>query len=64
MVILLFYRPAGSMKALRVFEFFVICLVLGVVVCFCIQMSLIRDATPGEVFKGYLPSKFIIEKQA
>lgn len=52
------------MKALRVFESFVICLVLGVVVCFCIQMSLIRDATSGEVFKGYLPSKFIIEKQA
>ena len=64
MVILLFYRPAGSMKALRVFESFVICLVLGVVVCFCIQMSLIRDTTAGDVFMGYLPSRFLVEQQA
>ncbi|CEL11970.1 Putative Manganese transporter SMF1 [Aspergillus calidoustus] len=64
MVILFFYHPDGSMKTLRVFEFFVICLVLGVVVCFCIQMSLIENTTVGEVFKGYLPSSAIVEQQA
>lgn len=61
MFILLFYRPEGSMKALRLFECFVMLLVLGVVVCFCYQLSLITGTTPGEVFKGYLPSSAIVE---
>jgi metal iron transporter len=43
------------------FEFFVLLLVLGVVICFCIQLSLIRDVAVGEVFKGYLPSSAIIQ---
>ncbi|KAI1071644.1 hypothetical protein LB507_005063 [Fusarium sp. FIESC RH6] len=64
MVLLIFYRPEGSMKQLRYFEIFVMCLVLGVVVCFCIQLSLINDTSPGEVFKGYLPSKSLIESEA
>ncbi|KAJ6038046.1 hypothetical protein N7460_007817 [Penicillium canescens] len=64
MVILLFYRPDGSRKGLRYFEMFIISLVLAVVVCFCVQMSLIRVTTPGEVFKGYLPSKSLIESEA
>ncbi|KAJ4128079.1 NRAMP-like transporter smf-3 [Fusarium equiseti] len=64
MVLLVFYRPEGSMKHLRYFEMFVMCLVLGVVVCFCIQLSLINDTSPGEVFKGYLPSKSLIESEA
>ncbi|KAM0344827.1 hypothetical protein ACHAPU_007209 [Fusarium lateritium] len=64
MVLLIFYRPEGSMKGLRYFEMFIMCIVLGVVVCFCIQLSLIRNASPGEVFKGYLPSKYLIESQA
>lgn len=63
MVILFFYRPDGSMKGLRVFEGFIICLVLGVVVCFCIQLSLIEDTSVGEVFKGYLPSRAVVEQK-
>ncbi|OJD34421.1 manganese transporter [Diplodia corticola] len=42
-LILLFYRPSGSMRAVRYFEYFVMLLVLGVVVCFCFQLSLIKD---------------------
>lgn len=64
MVILLFYRPEKSMRGIRYFEGFVACLVLAVVVCFCIQMSLIRNASVAEVFQGYLPSKFLVEQQA
>ncbi|KAH7142887.1 transporter smf2 [Dactylonectria estremocensis] len=63
MVILLFYRPDKSMKGLRLFEYFIMCLVLGVVVCFCIQLSLIKDTPIGQVFKGYLPSGAIVEQQ-
>lgn len=49
------------MRGLRAFEFFVMALVLGVVVCFCIQLSLIRGTTVGEVFKGYIPSSTIVD---
>ncbi|KXS98842.1 hypothetical protein AC578_10847 [Pseudocercospora eumusae] len=63
MFILLFYQPEGSMRALRVFECFVMLLVLGVVICFCYQLSLIKGTTPGEVFKGYLPSSAIVQGQ-
>ncbi|KAE8360598.1 natural resistance-associated macrophage protein-domain-containing protein [Aspergillus caelatus] len=59
--ILIFYKPDGSMLGLRVFEFFVMGLVLGVVVCFSIQLSLIRDQSVGDVFRGYLPSSAIVE---
>ncbi|KAK2024595.1 metal ion transporter metal ion transporter [Colletotrichum zoysiae] len=63
MIILIFYRPHGSMKGLRMFEFFVVGLVLAVVVCFCIQLSLIKETSVGEVFKGYLPSHAVVESQ-
>lgn len=46
---------------LRVFEYFVMGLVLGVCVCFCYQLSLISNASVGKVFQGYLPSKYIFE---
>ena len=49
------------MKGLRIFEYFVVALVLGVVICFCIQLSLIEDTSVGEVFRGYLPSSAIVE---
>jgi metal iron transporter len=50
------------MKGLRAFEFFVMALVLGVVVCFCIELSHIQDVSVGEVFRGYIPSKEVFEK--
>ncbi|KAI0450923.1 natural resistance-associated macrophage protein-domain-containing protein [Xylaria acuta] len=61
--ILFFYRPNGSMNGLRLFEIFVMLLVLTVVVCFGIQLSLIKDTTPGEVFRGYLPSDVITKSE-
>ncbi|KAJ5205897.1 Natural resistance-associated macrophage protein [Penicillium cf. griseofulvum] len=61
--ILIFYRPNGRMWGLRLFEFFVMALVLGVVVCFCIQLSLIKGQSVGEVFRGYLPSSAIVQSE-
>ena len=64
LVILFFYNPSGmSMRALRLFELFVALLVLGVVICFCYQLSLIQDVGVGEVFRGYLPSSALVESQ-
>jgi metal iron transporter len=51
------------MRRLRCFEFFVIALVLGVVICFCIQLSYIKGVLVREVFKGYIPSSSIIQAQ-
>ncbi|KAI0477701.1 natural resistance-associated macrophage protein-domain-containing protein [Xylariaceae sp. FL0804] len=59
MVILWFYRPDGPMRGLRCFEWFVMALVLAVVVCFCIQLGLIRRTSPAEVFRGYVPNDAI-----
>ncbi|KAH7024661.1 transporter smf2 [Microdochium trichocladiopsis] len=61
--ILVFYRPGGSLRGLRGFEFFIVLLVLGVVICFCIQLSFVQGTTPGEVFKGYLPNNAVTESQ-
>lgn len=51
------------MRGLRAFESFVVALVLAVVVCFCVQMSMIRDTRVGDVFRGYLPSSAIVEQK-
>lgn len=54
------------MKRLHYFEYFVVALVLGVAICFSIELSFIHrhSNTPlGEVFKGYLPSSVIVEGQ-
>jgi metal iron transporter len=49
------------MRRLRAFEIFVMALVLGVVICFCIELSLIENASVGEVLQGYIPSSAVIK---
>jgi metal iron transporter len=51
------------MRAMRAFEFFVVALVLGVVICFCFELSKIR-APVGDVFHGFLPSSTLVESEA
>lgn len=38
-------------------------LVLGVVICFCIELSLIHVPDVGSIFRGYLPSSALVESQ-
>ena len=49
------------MTRLRVFEYFVAALVFGVMICFCIQLSYLRNTSAGDVFRGYLPSSAIVK---
>ena len=63
LLILLFYTPNGSLTRLRIFELFVGALVIAVVVCFCVQLSLIKRTSAGEVMLGYLPSAAIVNGQ-
>jgi metal iron transporter len=50
-------------RGVRIFEGFVAVLVIGVVVCFCYQLSLITNTSVGDVFRGYLPSSAIIKSK-
>ena len=62
--ILIFYRSNDSrMTAKRLFEFFVALLVIGVVICFCIQLSYISGVSAGDVFHGYVPSSALVQGQ-
>lgn len=56
---LLFYSPDGSLRGIRLFETFITGFVLGTFICFCIELSSIKNATAAQVFKGFLPSKGI-----
>jgi metal iron transporter len=49
------------MRGVRLFEIFVALLVLAVVVCFCIELSLISVPDVGQLFRGYLPSDALIQ---
>ena len=49
------------MTRLRIFEYFVAALVFGVMICFCIQLSYLRNTSAGDVFHGYLPSSAIVK---
>lgn len=61
LAVLIFYRPDGSMRGIRAFEFAVALLVLGVMICFCIELSHITNSSFAEVMKGYLPSSNIVQ---
>lgn len=66
LIVLVFCKPEkGTRSGLRAFELVVVPLVLGVVVCFCIQLAMIDHSASsiGEVFLGYLPSSALIQQQ-
>lgn len=64
LIVLLAHRPGNSMTLVRVFEYGVACLVLGVVICFAIQLAHIPEVPVGDVFRGFLPSHQLIEGDA
>ena len=51
------------MRGLRIFEFFVMLLVLGVVICFAYQLSLLKNISAREVISGYVPSSAIVQSK-
>ncbi|CAK7274643.1 NRAMP-like transporter smf-3 [Sporothrix epigloea] len=66
LIVLVFCKPEnGTRSGLRAFELVVVPLVLGVVVCFCIQLAMIDHSSTsiGEVFLGYVPSSALIQQQ-
>ncbi|CAN6636817.1 manganese transporter Smf1p [Trichomonascus vanleenenianus] len=61
MLVLLAYRPGRGMKAVRAFEHGVSLLVLGIVICFAVELARIPKQSVGHVLKGYLPSHSVLQ---
>lgn len=56
LLVLMAYRPEGSLRGIRLFEFGVSLLVLAVVVCFSTMLA--KLSVPAtDVLRGYLPNK-------
>ncbi|ODQ65796.1 natural resistance-associated macrophage protein [Nadsonia fulvescens var. elongata DSM 6958] len=62
-IVLMAYRPNGPMKIVRYFEYAVSLLVTVVVVCFAVELSNIGSVDVNEIFRGFLPSKELVESQ-
>jgi len=58
-LILLLYRPNGTMRGVRWFEVGVSLLVVGIVVCFVIEIAKTPNIDGKEVMKGFIPSAVI-----
>lgn len=61
LIVLMAYRPNGSMKWIRIFETFVSLLVLLTVICFGIELFYVDLGPAKELFSGFLPSKAVID---
>lgn len=64
LAILSFYRSGKSVKFIYYFEYGVAALVMGVVICFAVQLAKIPPTSVGQVFRGFIPSNVIFEKGA
>lgn len=65
LIVLLAHRPGkNSMRVIRIFEYGIAILVLGVVICFAVELSRIPSVPVGHVFKGFLPSNTLIQSDA
>lgn len=64
-IVLFFYNHnAGGKNALsrtQIFEVVVATLVVAVAICFAIELSKISGVSAAEVFRGYLPSKTMVQ---
>lgn len=61
LIVLLAYKPNGSMKGIRIFEAFVSLLVVLTVVCFTVELFYAKLGPAKEIFSGFLPSKAVFE---
>jgi len=58
-LVLLLYRPNGTMRGIRAFELSVSLLVMGVVICFSVELAKTPNIDVGELFRGFIPSSVI-----
>lgn len=61
LIVLMAYKPNGDLKLIRYFELFVSFLVICTVICFAIELFYVKLGPASDIFKGFLPSKAVIE---
>lgn len=61
LVVLLAYKPNGSLRNLRYFELFVSVPVILTVICFTIELFSVRVKSFSELLGGFFPSKVILK---
>ena len=61
LVVLLAYKPNGSLKVVRWFEAFVSLLVGLTVICFTIELFFVDLGPARDIFTGFLPSRAVLE---
>ncbi|KAA8915271.1 hypothetical protein TRICI_002628 [Trichomonascus ciferrii] len=62
LLVLLAYKPGKGMKTVRIFEYVVATLVMAIIICFAIELARIPKTPVGHVFKGYLPTSRMLDK--
>ena len=61
LIVLLAYKPNGSLKIVRIFETFLSLLVSLTVVCFIVELFYVNLGSAWEILSGFLPSKSVFE---
>lgn len=61
LIVLMAYKPNGSMKWIRYFEMFVSFLVFGTVICFGLELIYADLGPSKDILKGFMPSKAVFE---
>ncbi|SCU86764.1 LAMI_0D03532g1_1 [Lachancea mirantina] len=61
LVVLMAYKPNGSLKLVRWFEMFVSVLVVGTVICFTIELFSVPITNVSDVFRGFLPTRAVVD---
>ncbi|VVT56176.1 uncharacterized protein SAPINGB_P004878 [Magnusiomyces paraingens] len=64
LIVLMAYRSEQSIRIIRYFEYGVAALVVGVAICFAIQLKQMPPTPAADVFRGYLPSHHLLESGA
>lgn len=61
LIVLMAYKPNGSMKMVRIFETFVSILVILTVICFTIELFYVDLGPKSEILRGFLPSRAVFD---
>ncbi|CAR29753.1 hypothetical protein ZYGR_0AD04370 [Zygosaccharomyces rouxii] len=61
LIVLMAYKPNGSLKWIRYFELFVSFLVFATVICFGLELMYADLGPSKDIWKGFLPSKAVFE---
>lgn len=64
LIVLMAYRSEQSIRIIRYFEYGVAAPVVGVAICFAIQLKQMPPTPAADVFRGYLPSHHLLESGA